>query len=67
MPVLNLALGKDQLNSEQKSELIKSFTNSAAKISGLPEQSFIILINELDDENIGIGGQTLQVRKAAMK
>ncbi|GFZ30165.1 4-oxalocrotonate tautomerase [Clostridium zeae] len=60
MPVITLEAGK--LNKEQKSQLVKEFTNTASKIMNVPEQAFIVLIKENEPENIGVGGQLLAKR-----
>jgi len=60
MPVITLEGSK--LSKEQKSELVKELTASAAKIMNVPEQAFIVLIKENEKENIGVGGQLLSER-----
>ena len=61
MPVITLEAGK--LNKEQKSELVKELTGTASKIMNVPEQAFIVLLKENDQDNIGFGGQLLSERK----
>ena len=56
MPIINVTLGKDQMNTEQKAALVKELTNTSVDIMGIPAQSFTIMINELPLENFGIGG-----------
>jgi 4-oxalocrotonate tautomerase len=43
----------------QKRELIKTVTDAAVKAYGLPKQAMVILIQENDPENVGIGGELL--------
>ena len=62
MPVIILEAGK--LNKEQKSQLVKEFTNTASKIMNVPEQAFIVLLNENEMDNIGLGGQLLSERNS---
>lgn len=57
MPVITLEAGK--LSKEQKSLLVKQFTNTASKVMNVPEQAFIVLVKENESENIGLGGQLL--------
>ena len=59
MPVISMTLGEGQVTSQQKKELIESFTASATKITGIPVRAFTILIHELGADNIGVGGKTL--------
>jgi 4-oxalocrotonate tautomerase len=60
MPVITLEAGK--LNKEQKSQLVKEFTNTASKVMNVPEQAFIVLIKESEQDNIGFGGKLLSDR-----
>lgn len=57
MPVITLEAGK--LNKEQKSQLVKELTNAASKIMNVPEQAFIVLLKENEQDNIGVCGQLL--------
>ena len=61
MPVITLEAGK--LNKEQKSQLVKEFTVTASKVMNVPEQAFIVLLKENEQDNIGVGGQLLSERK----
>ena len=61
MPVITLEAGK--LNKEQKSQLVKEFTSTASKVMNVPEQAFIVLLKENEQDNIGVGGQLLSERK----
>lgn len=57
MPIISVDLHK--LEKEKKVELIQELTATAVNVTGIPAQSFTILINELGDHNIGLGGKTL--------
>jgi len=61
MPVITLEAGK--LNKEQKSQLVKEFTEKASKVMNVPEQAFIVLLKEIEQDNIGFGGQLMSERK----
>ena len=65
MPVITISMGAGQADGQQKKKIIENFTNQAVEIMKLPPQSFIILINELSHDAIGVGGQTLQEKRAA--
>ncbi|MGE5372534.1 MAG: 4-oxalocrotonate tautomerase DmpI [Solirubrobacterales bacterium] len=54
MPVISLEIG--ELTPEQKKQLIRELTASASKITCIPEQAFTVVIHELNNQNIGIGG-----------
>lgn len=65
MPIIKLEIGK--LSKEQKKDLILEFTEVASKITNVPKSAFTVLINEYSDENIGIGGDTLEDIKGSKK
>ena len=53
MPVITVDSPK--LTTEQKAELVKSFSESASKVMGLPVTAMVIIIRETDPENVGVG------------
>ena len=57
MPVITI--DGPHMSKEQKKDLVKSFTREAARVTGIPTQSFIILINENEPDNVGVGGELL--------
>lgn len=63
MPIVTFEGGL--LPQEKKTELIARFTEAAAAVTGIPEEKFIVLVRELEDGNIGVGGKTLTEVKAA--
>jgi len=48
------------LTRNKKDELIRTLTQSAAKITAVPEQAFTVLIKENPIENWGVGGVPLE-------
>jgi len=52
------------MSKEQKKDLVESFTREAARVTDIPAQAFIILINENDPDNVGVGGELLSMRMA---
>ena len=56
MPVITVQM--HQASPEQKGDLIRGLTAAAAEATRIPAQAFIVLIQELEDGNIGIGGKT---------
>jgi len=65
MPSITVECGL--LSKEQKFELIEKITKISSDIMHIPREFFFISINELPDENIGIGGQTIDVIKSKYK
>ncbi len=57
MPYITIESGA--MTTGQKELLIAQLTETAAKITGIPEQFFMVSIKELPDENIGIGGRSI--------
>lgn len=57
MPVITLKAA--QLSKEQKQQLAKEFTASAAKIMKMPEEAFYVFLKEISLDNVGVGGKLL--------
>mgnify|MGYP000741540030 FL=1 len=57
MPYITIESGA--LTSEQKKLLIERLTATASEITHIPSQFFMVSIKELPDENIGIGGESI--------
>ena len=53
MPVITLEAA--QLSEEQKQQLAKEFTASAAKIMKMPEEAFYVFLKENASDNMGAG------------
>ncbi len=58
MPIITFEAGK--LSDKVKSDLIQELTNTSARITGIPKESFIISIREMPDENVAIGGVSVK-------
>ncbi len=57
MPVITIDMAA--VSREKKAELVRTFTSKASEITGIAEEKFIVLINELERDNIGVGGRLL--------
>ncbi|MDE6570522.1 MAG: tautomerase family protein [Alistipes sp.] len=57
MPYITIESGT--MTADQKKELIERMTAVASEITRIPDEFFMVTINELPDENIGIGGKTI--------
>ena len=57
MPIISVAM--HQTPPETRKQLIAALTETAAAVTDIPAEKFIVLINELPAESIGIGGRTL--------
>ncbi len=65
MPYITIESGA--LTSEQKKLLIERLTVTASEITHIPSQFFMVSIKELPDENIGIGGESIDRIKRKYK
>ena len=61
MPVITLEAAS--LNKEQKKQLVKEFTESAARIMNMPKDSFYVFLKENALDNVGVGGILLSGKK----
>ena len=57
MPVINFDVV--ELTKEQKEILAKEFSESAARVTGIPLEMFYVMFNERKTDNIGVGGVLL--------
>ena len=61
MPVINID-GPAIKDIEKKRTLVRELTDAAVKAYGLPRPSIIVLINENNPENVGVGGELVSER-----
>jgi 4-oxalocrotonate tautomerase len=48
-----------ELETEKKKELISTFTETASRLTGRPEQAFVIYLISTGRDNVGVGGKLL--------
>ncbi len=65
MPYISIESGK--LTAEQKKELIERLTTTASEITHIPAHFFMVTIKEVPDENIVIGGKSIDEIKRNYK
>ncbi|HEX8545868.1 MAG TPA: tautomerase family protein [Cytophagaceae bacterium] len=58
MPIIEFTAGK--LTREAKDKLITQLTDISVEITGIPRHLFFITINEKPDEDIAVGGVSVQ-------
>ncbi len=51
-----------ELDNEKKKELIKSFTETASKLTGVDKSAFVIYLRPSSTDNVGVGGELLRER-----
>ena len=63
MPYVNIKITKDGVTSEQKAQLIKETTDMLARVLHKNPATTFVLIEEVDTDNWGIGGESVTVRR----
>jgi len=63
MPYVNIKITNEGVTPEKKTELIKGATELLQKVLGKNPQTTVVVIDEVDTDNWGIGGETVTVRR----
>jgi len=65
MPYVNIKVtgGTEAPTTEQKAELIQGVTELLAKVLNKNPQTTVVVIDEIDMDNYGLGGQSITVRR----
>lgn len=61
MPAITMEMTK--LTKEQRAELVKDFTESAARVTGIPKDVFYVFIKENEADHVGVGGILLSEKQ----
>jgi 4-oxalocrotonate tautomerase len=61
MPVISIDIG--EVSVEQKQALIQEMTVKAAEITNIPKEAFVVVVREVPDNAIGVGGKTVEQTK----
>lgn len=67
MPFVNIKITKEGATAEQKAKLIEGVTKLLADTLGKNPQTTVVVIEEVDTDNWGIGGETVTSRRAGSK
>jgi len=51
-----------KLDKDKSREMIKSFTETASRLTEIDMQAFVVYLMEVSPENVGVGGNLLQDR-----
>jgi len=49
-----------KLDKEKKKEMIKSFTETASRLTGVQKSAFVVYLRESNPQDIGVGGELLE-------
>ena len=67
MPFVNIKITKDGATQEQKAEIIKGVTDLLVKVLQKNPQTTVVVIDEVETDNWGIGGETVTTRRGKGK
>jgi 4-oxalocrotonate tautomerase len=66
MPFVNIQITREGATPEQKAELIRGATDLLVRVLGKNPATTFVIIDEVDTDNWGVGGQTVTtLRRAA--
>ena len=63
MPYVNIKITKDGAPPEKKAALIQGVTQLLADVLGKNPQTTVVVIEEVETDNWGIGGETVTARR----
>ena len=65
MPYVNIKVtgGSEAPSKEQKAELIKGVTDLLATVLGKNPATTVVVIDEIEMDNYGLGGESITVRR----
>ncbi|WP_029010803.1 tautomerase family protein [Azospirillum halopraeferens] len=67
MPYVNIKITREGATPEQKARLIEGATQLLVDVLGKNPATTVVVIDEVDTDNWGIGGETVTVLRARAK
>lgn len=67
MPYVNIRITREGVTAEQKSALIKGTTQLLVDVLGKNPATTVVVIDEVDTDNWGIGGESITKHRKAGK
>ena len=64
MPYVNIKITREGATPEQKAELIAGATRLLQQVLGKNPATTVVVIDEVDTDNWGIGGESVTLRRA---
>ncbi len=49
-----------KLDKEKRKEMIKSFTDTASRLTGIEKSAFVVYLREATPQDVGVGGELLE-------
>jgi 4-oxalocrotonate tautomerase len=63
MPFVNIKITREGATAEQKQQLIKGATDLLVKVLNKNPASTVVVIEEVDTDNWGLGGESITARR----
>jgi 4-oxalocrotonate tautomerase len=63
MPYVNIKITREGATTEQKAKLIEGVTNLLRDVLNKNPATTVVVIDEVDTDNWGIGGESVTVRR----
>ncbi len=63
MPYVNIRITREGATPDQKARLIEGVTKLLADVLGKNPQTTVVVIDEVETDNWGIGGETVTARR----
>lgn len=63
MPYVNIKITKEGATPDQKARLIEGATQLLVDVLGKDPQTTVVVIEEIETDNWGIGGETITARR----
>ena len=63
MPYVNIKVTREGVTADQKAKLIKGVTDLLANVLAKNPATTVVVIDEVDTDNWGIGGESVTVRR----
>jgi 4-oxalocrotonate tautomerase len=67
MPFVNIKVTNEGVSPDQKAALIKGATDLLANVLGKNPATTVVVIEEVDTDNWGIGGESITLRRQREK
>lgn len=64
MPYVNIKITREGVSAEQKARLIRGATQLLVDVLGKNPKTTVVVIDEVDTDNWGVGGESVTVRRA---
>lgn len=64
MPYVNIKITRDGVSPEKKAEVIRRVTQVLADVLGKNPATTMVVIDEVDTDNWGIGGESVTLRRS---